>query len=51
MKKKIVIGFNNASLTSPNLGVQALTYSAIQFITEALQPEEVEFIIIDSYTN
>ena len=49
MKKKIVIGFNNASLTSPNLGVQALTYSAIQFITEALQPEEVEFIIIDSY--
>lgn len=51
MKKKIVIGFNNASLTSPNLGVQALTYSAIQFITEALEPNEVEleFIIIDSY--
>jgi colanic acid/amylovoran biosynthesis protein len=51
MKNKITIGLNNASLTSPNLGVQALTYSAIQFISEALNKDnvDIEFYIFDSY--
>lgn len=51
MKNKIIVGINNASLTSPNLGVQALTYSVIMLVAESLKEidKEIEFYIFDSY--
>jgi len=48
---KLTIGINNGSLTSPNLGVQALTYSVIQLFDEVLNVHNMymDVILFDTH--